>query len=221
MIPREQVERLHTISVAAGKVYKHAPALEHGCLMEPHETKKVTKMLLKRVVWVSILVLSCVIAAILHAHVGADNETKLSVLLSSDKKDYSLEEEIHWDARVLNSGTAPLTIFGHLRWGYGAGLTIHVSDSADRDVPTRYLDDDMILPTEADDRYSYVVLAPGHYLGASRPDHVSDLVQKPGTYFVYVQYKIPLPKKYGKGPNFWSREKPVVVSNRVEIDVRN
>ncbi|HEV2101815.1 MAG TPA: hypothetical protein VGR58_03460 [Candidatus Acidoferrum sp.] len=189
--------------------------------MGPHEPKKVMKCPLRLVVWVSLLVLSCVIAALPHAHAGADNEATLSVLLSSDKKEYSLKEEIRWDARLLNSGTAPLTVFGHLRWGYGAGLTIHISDSAGQDVPPKYLDDDMILPTEADDRCSYVVLPPGHYLGATRPDHVSNLVQKPGTYFVYVEYKIPLPKKYGKGPNFWSREKPAVVSNRVEIDVRN
>jgi len=172
--------------------------------------------------WALGLVLCGLVILALHAEAGTGEKPRLTVLLSSDKNIYALTEKIRWDVRLLNSGTEPLTVFGQLRWGYAAGLTIHVTDAVGRDIPTSFLDDDLIPPKGLNDPNSYVVLAPGHYLGTSmRTDTVASLVSTPGTYFIYVQYHTMIPRKSGKGPNFWSSEEPVIYSKKVGIRVND
>ena len=168
------------------------------------------------------LVLCGTVTLAFHSHARTSEKAKLTVLLSSDKSEYSLTEKIRWDVRLLNSGTEPLTVFGRLRWGYAAGLTIHVTDTTGLDVPTSFLDDDVALPKELEARDSFVVLAPGHYLGTSaRVDPVTSIVKSAGTYFIYVEYHTMIPKKSGKGPNFWSAEEPVIYSSKIAIHVKD
>jgi hypothetical protein len=151
---------------------------------------------------------------------SAKNEgPMLTVTLTSDKTVYSLAGDIRLDVHVTNEGRSPLTVFGELLWGHAGGLVLHVTDTSNSGVPAKTLDDDMVVPSTLEDRNSFVVLSPKHYLGTSRVEHLSELVEKPGTYFIQVKYVSPVPREFGQGPDFWSREKPPVWSNKIQVQV--
>ena len=143
----------------------------------------------------------------------------LPISLASDKKNYSLADDIRLDVHVANKGPDQLTIFGDLLWGYAGGLVLHVYDVSNKEVPAKVLDDDMVIPSTLNDRNSFVVLSPDHYLGTTRIEHLADLVRKPGKYSIQVEYISPVPSGSGQGPNFWSREKPAVWSNKIEVQI--
>jgi hypothetical protein len=159
------------------------------------------------------------VVALSTAQSAKNEELMLTATLTSDKASYSLDDDIRLDVRVTNTGKSPLTVFGALLWGHAGGLVLRVTDTSNKEVPAKALDDDMVVPSTLEDRNSFVVLSPGHYLGRTRVEHLSELVDKPGTYFIQVQYISPVPRDFGQGPDFWSREKPPVWSNKIEVHV--
>ncbi len=160
-----------------------------------------------------------VVAALSTAQSAKNEESMLTATLTSDRTDYSLADDIHLDVRVTNASKSPLTVFGELLWGHAGGLVLRVTDTSNKEVPAKALDDDMVVPSTLEDRNSFVVLSPGHYLGRTRVEHLSELVEKPGTYFIQFEYISPVPREFGQGPDFWSREKPPVWSNKIEVHV--
>jgi hypothetical protein len=158
-------------------------------------------------------------ATLLTAQSAKNEEPMLTATLTSDRTDYSLSDDIRLDARVTNAGKSPLTVFGELLWGHAGGLVLRVTDKSNKEIPAKALDDDMVVPSTLEDRNSFVVLGPGHYLGRTRVEHLSELVEKPGTYLIQVEYISPVPRDFGQGPDFWSREKPPVWSNKIEVHV--
>jgi hypothetical protein len=148
-----------------------------------------------------------------------NEEPMLTATLTSDKVGYTLADDIRLDVRVANAGRSQLTVLGELLWGHAGGLVLRVSDASNREIPAKALDDDVVVPSTLADRNSFVVLSPNHYLGTTRVERLSELVEKPGTYFIQVEYVSPVPREFGQGPDFWSREKPPVRSNRIQVHV--
>ena len=148
---------------------------------------------------------------------ATNQEPTLTTTLTSDGTDYSLAGDIRLDVRVTNAGKAPLAVFGELLWGHAGGLILHMTDTSNKEVPAKALDDDMVVPATLEDPNSFVVLSPRHYLGTTRIEQINKLVDKPGTYFIQVEYISPVPREFGQGPDFWSREKPPIWSNKVEV----
>lgn len=153
------------------------------------------------------------------AQQAKSEEPMITVTLNSDKQEYSLGEDIHFDVRIANAGRSEVTVFGQLLWGYAGGLVLHVYDTSNKEIPAKSLDDDMVVPSTLEDCHSFAVLNRNHYLGTTRADHLADLIERPGKYFIQVQYLSPVPKEFGQGPNFWSREKGVVWSNKIQVEV--
>jgi hypothetical protein len=160
-----------------------------------------------------------VVSALSVAQSAKNEEPMLTATLTSDKTDYSLAEDIRLDVRLTNAGRSPLTVFGELLWGYAGGLVLQVTDASNREIPAKALDDDMVVPTTLEDRNSFVVLSPSHYLGTTEVRHLTEIVEKPGTYFIRVEYISPVPREFGQGPDFWSRERRPVWSNKIEVQV--
>jgi hypothetical protein len=153
------------------------------------------------------------------AQQAENTRSNLAVVITSDRTDYSLADTIQLDIHIMNVGKSPLTIYGRLLWGYAGGLVLHVSDTLNREIPAKGLDDDLVIPSTVSDRNSYVVLNKYHFLGTIREDLLSDHVVEPGIYFIQVEYRSPIPHEMGLGPNFWGREQPAVWSGRIQIHV--
>lgn len=166
-----------------------------------------------------VFVCSLIVTNLSTAQSPKNEEPMLTATLASDRTNYSLADDIHLDVRVTNAGASKLTVFGELLWGYAGGLVLHVYDTSGKDVPAKSLDDAMVVPSTLEDCHSFVILNRDHYLGTTRVDHLSDLVEKPGTYFIQVEYISPVPREFGQGPDFWSREKQPVWSNKIEVQV--
>jgi hypothetical protein len=159
------------------------------------------------------------IAVLSTAQSAENEEPMLTASLTSDRTNCSLADDVHLDARLTNAGKSPLTVFGKLLWGYAGGLVLHVTDSSNKEVRAKVLDDGMVVPSTLENSKSFVVLSPGRYLGTTRVERLSELVGKPGIYFIRVEYISPVPRELGQGPNFWNREKPPVWSNKIEMRV--
>jgi hypothetical protein len=159
------------------------------------------------------------VAPVLSGAQSSKKEPTLTATMASDKADYSLTEDIRLDVRVTNAGRSELTLFAQLLWGHAGGLVLHVYDASNKEVPAKVLDDEMVVPTTLADPHSFITLSRNHYLGTTRVEHVAELVKRPGKYFVQAEYLSPVPGEFGQGPNFWSREKPAVWSNRIEFQV--
>ena len=160
-----------------------------------------------------------VVSALSTAQSAKNEEPMLTATLTSDRTDYSLANDIRLDVRVTNAGRSALTVFGELLWGHAGGLVLYVTDASNKEIPAKALDDDMVVPKTLEDRNSFVVLSRNHYLGTTRVEHLTELVEKPGTYFIQVEYVSPVPRELGQGPDFWSREKPPVWSNKIQVHV--
>lgn len=159
------------------------------------------------------------VAALSTARSAKDEDPMLTATLTSDRTAYSLADNIRLDFRLTNSGKSPLSLFGELLWGHAGGLVLRITDMSNNEIPAKALDDDMVVPATLEDRNSFVVLNPRHYLGTTRLEHLSEIVEKPGTYFIQIEYISPVPGEFGQGPNFWGREKPPVWSNKIEVHV--
>jgi hypothetical protein len=94
-----------------------------------------------------------------------------------------------------------------------------VSDNRGQSVAAEHYDDDILIPSALGALESYVILFPDHFLGIERKDTPKNLFSKPGIYTLFVEYMSPVPARYGRGPNFWSREKGLVRSVPIQIEV--
>jgi hypothetical protein len=167
----------------------------------------------------AMLVFGVFLSIVVLLPAAKNEEPVLTATLTSDRTNYSLADDIHLDARLTNAGKSPLTVFGKLLWGYAGGLVLRVTDTSNKEVPAKVLDDGMVVPSTLEHSKSFVVLSPGHYLGRTRVERLSELVDKPGTYFIQVEYISPVPRDFGQGAAFWNREKPPVWSNKIEVHV--
>jgi len=147
------------------------------------------------------------------------DKAMLTVSIDSDRREYTLTQEVRLDVRVTNCGTEPLTIYGHLLWGDAGGLTLHITDESNKEIVSKLLDDDLLIPSTLLNRNSFVVLLPNHFLGTTRVGRTTDFFEKPGTYFIRAEYRSPVPSKFGQGPNFWSFDQPPVSSKPIQVHV--
>lgn len=59
---------------------------------------------------------------------NASSTTPLKVVLTAYKYRIKRDEQVLLNARLVNVGDGPLSIFGDLLWSYGGGFAIHISD---------------------------------------------------------------------------------------------
>lgn len=168
---------------------------------------------------VSIALLLVNLSAAESPVLACDFKPDLELRLQADRESYELSSEIELEVRLTNSGTSPVTVFAHLLWGRMGGMMLHIRDENGLPVHGRFLDHDMVAPAWLADSAHYVRLNPRHFLGVSRVDRVSDLVEKPGRYEIYVQYLSPVPGKFAPTPGFWSREQGELGSAPITIEV--
>lgn len=150
---------------------------------------------------------------------ASDAPPELVLTLRTDQDSYDLASEITFEVHLTNSGQEPIIVFGRLLWGRTGGITLHVRDEGGSMVHGRFLDHDTLVPTWLSEPANYVSLNPGHFLGVSRVDRVADLVPEPGRYEVFVEYQSPVPEKFAPSPGFWSRERGVIRSASIPIEV--
>jgi hypothetical protein len=139
---------------------------------------------------------------------SAQVSQSVRVSLASDCNAYALHDSITLNARVSNTGRAPVTLYSDLGWGLIAGLHLSIKDQAGRSVEPDSLDHDMPVPSTFDDRSYYLTLRRHQYFGTLRRDSIKQLFHKPGKYTLQLTYRSPIS----------AAEKPMVKDTLVRED---
>ena len=165
-------------------------------------------------------------------HISAtppDASLHLSLAIRADRTAYSLDEAIPLEVRLTNTGSTTLYLFDDVCWNPGNFLTLEVFTSAGKEVsvPIAYFRDCLPAPPRRNDTSRFFRLEPQTFYGVIEKYDVGELVAEPGEYDVVVHYEAALTRgwitKYG-GPvvavlPVWTREQPVLTSNRLRISV--
>ncbi len=146
-------------------------------------------------------------------------DAPLSVFLYTPTPKISPKDPFTLYVGLVNNGEEDISVFGQLRWGHAGGLVLTIRDQDGRLVEPERLDDDLIVPSVLRQSTSYTVLPPDHFIGTVRRDSTSNLFRKLGTFSLVVEYRSPVPARYAKTPNFWSRERGVIRSEAIQIEV--
>lgn len=149
----------------------------------------------------------------------ADRSELLQLVISSSRERIRLGESFVLSVRLVNTSREKVWLYGRLLWGEGGGLTLLVEDEKGQVVHSAELDDDMVVPSTLFTSESFVVLVPGHFLGVERPDRQANLFPRAGKYRISVKYQSPVPGKYKRATNFWSREKGLIRSAPIWMEV--
>lgn len=168
-------------------------------------------------------IVGCGVLMIAMAGVGQTTHSELHLQLAvQDHGTLSMGESLQLAITIENAGDKPITLYSRLLRGRAGGVVLHITDAAGKTVIPDSLDDDLVPPPEpsssANERF--VTLYPDHLWGRTERVLVSELVKKPGAYHLTCTYKSPLPQVLGHGPNFWSRERPILESNELNFTVR-
>lgn len=143
-----------------------------------------------------------------------------SVVITGPSEPIRLADDVSFDVRLENAAQEPIVAFGYLAWGIRGGFLLRIARSPSGEpVEPRALDDSAIPPSMMQDRFAFVRLYPGQYLGLRRHDRARDLFDKPGVYVVWVEYRSPAPKRLCPAEDCWSRQDGVVESKRIVVRV--
>ena len=148
-----------------------------------------------------------------------DPTSSLKIVITSSAQRVKLSQPFVLEAKLVNAGDESVSLFGRLLWGDPGGLALHVTDQKGLRVEAEQYDHDTVVPSVLRNPESYVVLQPGHFLGVNRTDSPKNLFRRPGVYSLFVEYRSPVPGRYTKSRNVWSREKALIRSAPIRIEV--
>ena len=168
-------------------------------------------------------IVACGVLMVSVASVGQTKQSELHRQLAiQDHRTLSMDGSLQLTIRIENVGERPVTLYNKLLRGHAGGVILRVTDDTGKEVVPESLDDDLVPPPEpsspANERF--VSLYPDHLWGRTERVLLSELVKKPGVYHLTCTYKSPVPNTLGQGPNFWSRERPALESNRLDFTVQ-
>ncbi len=153
-----------------------------------------------------------------HKKEQGSDRGKLSVLVTSDKKTYSLDDSIQLQVLLMNAGGTPIFLYGYLSWGHMSSLTLDVRDEKGRAPEVLILEDALTPPPK--DPSQFIKLEPGHLFGVIRCDDFEHInIREPGKYQIVVTYHSPIPKTFGFHEELWSMERGEVSSSPLYVEV--
>jgi hypothetical protein len=145
----------------------------------------------------------------------------LSVSVRSAESSYNIKGKIRLEIQIENVGGGSVLVWRHPGWGVGR-MNVRVFDSSGKEVFTAFLADETPPPPREDD---FIALERGEFFGTHLSEVATHFVNTPGTYDIFVEYTSPLPEEYLRKSiqlprlPIWSRERGVIVSNRVRIEI--
>ncbi|HEY5883288.1 MAG TPA: hypothetical protein VIT88_01295 [Pyrinomonadaceae bacterium] len=150
---------------------------------------------------------------------GAQPSQHLEVHLISEKLIYKRGDEITLKASVKNASDQDIFIYGNLEWGHLASLTLSLKDAKGRSIQPKFISD--AITYVPDDKSYFVRLSPFHFLGTSYIASTEELnIRTPGRYSIFIEYRSPISSSKAEVSPFYGKEKGVIQSNTVFIEVR-
>jgi len=146
---------------------------------------------------------------------------ELEVSVVANKAKYKRRDRIRLDVKLTNTdGLRDVFVYGLLEFGHGGSFALYRRDSKGREVPTRFIDEGLSEPPKADERSAFVKLRPDHFLGTSYRSSIYLLhLEKPGRYYIWLEYQSPILKSDVDVSPFWGAENGIIKSNVISIEV--
>jgi hypothetical protein len=155
----------------------------------------------------------------------ASGAPQVSVVIWTDRSQYSLRDGIKIGGALQNDGNAPAYVDRRIRWTAAAGgLELEIRNAQGKILPARLLSDALMPPPNEDDTSILVRLEPGSSYGSYvLPLKVKDFFPKPGRYSLRAIYKSWLIKEtvapqLRNLPAVWA-DSPEIISEAVWIRV--
>ena len=149
---------------------------------------------------------------------------KLRLELRTDKRVYSLRDEIVLDAQLYNLSHEHVYVYNQIGSGFMSGLVLHIMNVAGEEVGFRPLVDPPPPPQQVHDWKVLTPIDPATFYGVKVSARVSNFFSQPGAYSLKLTYRSML------GPDLLDdefqrlpiilREDPVVVSRPVTIKIK-
>jgi hypothetical protein len=111
-------------------------------------------------------------------------------------------------------------VYGTLELGHRGSFTLYRRDAKGKEVPTRVIPEAFESPPEPNDRSAFVKLLPYHFIGTDYRGSIRELnMERPGRYFMWVEYHSPISTADVQLRPFWGSEDGIIKSNVVTIEV--
>lgn len=177
-------------------------------------------MIIRRLVLVAMVTVLASRATCSYRSDSGNTGTPLSVSLTSDRNSVKMSESLLLTISIKNVSNHPIFVYGKLNWGLSSSLFLFVEDDKGKDVPMNYLEDALPPMPSPKDKAVFIKLNPELFFGTTRTDKLSDLVPKPGTYYLHVLYHGAVSRRFAAGTPAWGTEDPPILSNKVKIEVQ-
>lgn len=142
----------------------------------------------------------------------------LELFINTSKVRYKITDQFQLHVNLKNVSANDYYVFGRLAWGYSGTLMFFIYDSTGKEVEPKLIPDEPPF-APSDDNSDYVKLRPAHSLGITyfAPVRLMNLTR--GRYSVVVKYQCLFPQDAVKVQPFWGKEKGILSSNVVQIEV--
>ena len=141
-----------------------------------------------------------------------------------------MSDNVPLEVQLTNTGSSTVYVYDDVCFNPGNFLTIEVFTASGKEVsvPITFLRDCLPPPPRRNDTSGFFRLESQSFYGIIENYAIRELVAGPGEYDVVVHYEAALSKnwiaKYG-GTKIatlpvWTREQPVLTSNRLRINVK-
>jgi len=155
---------------------------------------------------------------------------RLSLAIRAEQQAYEMSDVVRLSTQLTNVGEGTLYLFGDVCWNPGNFLTIHVFTPEGKEVSGKsdFLRDCLPPPPSKNDTTRFLKLDPDSFYGVIEKFSVRELVPGPGEYDIVVYYEAALSsdsiRRYGGDKiaalPIWTRDQPLLTSNRLRIMVK-
>ena len=154
----------------------------------------------------------------------ANGVPQISMVIWTDRAQYSLRDGIKIGGALQNDGNAPAFVDRRIHWTPGAGsLELEIRNERGKILPANFLSDVLMPPPKEGDTSIFIRLEPGFLYGSYVQLEVKDFFPKPGRYSLRASYKSWLFKdtvapELRNLPALW-KDSPEIISEPVWITV--
>lgn len=144
----------------------------------------------------------------------------LQLTIGSDCKEFGLTEDMNLVALIKNVQDNVQIIYTNDMWKVGPyGFQLKLLKLKDNQLINVNTSHSIPLERDISNKKNYSFLWNNSIVGAKQEFSVYEIFKESGDYLVFAEYTSPIPKNLSPVKNIWSREMPVITSNKIRVKI--